>query len=90
MYHPDSTTPTSKYTLKQITPNLRVLTTGNGNSILFSFETAVAAHVQGKGFYKSNVFYNVTTSQHIARWLREENATPEKVVSVDPAFFDTL
>lgn len=76
--------------LHKITPNLKELIKDNGVTILFSYKTAVAAHIEGKGYFKSNKFYTMTTAQHIGKWLRDNDATPSKVTLVDPSFFDTL
>lgn len=73
-----------------IAQNQTEVTTGKGNVVFFSYKTAVAAYVPGKGYYKTSQHYSVTTSNHVGMWLRSNGATPEKVEKVDPAFFDTL
>lgn len=40
----------------------------NGNLVLFSYETPVAAYVDG-AFYRTEEKYSVTTSRHINKWL---------------------
>lgn len=38
-------------------------------TILFSYSTPVAAHVEGEGYYKTNKKFSVTTTKHINQWL---------------------
>ena len=41
----------------------------DSTTILFSYETPVAAHIPGKGYYRTEKFWSVTTSRHINFWL---------------------
>jgi len=45
----------------------------NGNSVLFSYRTPVAANVGGK-FYRTEKSWSVTTSKHISKWLEGAKA----------------
>lgn len=56
----------------------------NGATILFSYQTPVAANYQG-AFYRTAEHYSVTTSKHINQWLdgRKAEENPQ-------AWFDTL
>ena len=56
----------------------------NKATILFSYNTPVAACVMGDWF-RTEVFYSVTTSKHINKWLdgREAEKKPQE-------FFDNL
>ena len=38
-------------------------------NILFSYETPVAAWVEGEGYIRTEVHYSRTTSRHINQWL---------------------
>lgn len=38
-------------------------------TVLFSYNTPVAAFVNGRGYIKTSTKYSVTTSRHIRRWL---------------------
>lgn len=38
-------------------------------SILFSYETPVAAYVSGRGYVKTSKKFSKTTSKHINQWL---------------------
>jgi hypothetical protein len=42
--------------------------------VLFSYETPVACHIPGKGFFKTAEFFSTTTSRHIDKWLRWSGA----------------
>ena len=56
----------------------------NGNRILFSYRTPVAAWIDGRP-YRTEKFWSVTTSKHINRWLDHDAST------VKPqSFFDNL
>ena len=55
--------------LKPIGPNATELTLDNGNSVLFSYETAVAAFIVGRGLVRSSKRYSATTSRHVSNWL---------------------
>ncbi len=40
-----------------------------GVSILFSYSTPVAAHIDGQGYFRTEEKHSVTTSKHINAWL---------------------
>ena len=42
----------------------------DGTSILFSYRTAVAALVPGKGWIRSSTKYSATTSKHVNQWIQ--------------------
>jgi hypothetical protein len=54
--------------IKQINSNLSEITLGNGNKVLFSYETPVASLEDGQ-FYKTDKFWSKTTSRHINSWV---------------------
>ena len=41
----------------------------DSTTILFSYETPVAMHIPGKGYYRTEKFWSVTTSRHINSWV---------------------
>lgn len=43
-------------------------------TVLFSYATPVAAHVQGIGFFRTTEHHSATTSKHINGWLRAEGS----------------
>ena len=47
-------------------------------SFLFSYETPVAAHVEGKGFYRTSECHSNTTQRHINAWFAKEGASTWK------------
>lgn len=54
-------------------------------SILFSYNTPVAAIVPGEGFYRTSETYSNTTTKHINEFLNGEDAdivTPETISSL--------
>jgi len=54
----------------------------------FSYETPVAAHISGKGHFKTEKKWSKTTSKHISEWLRIMGAHECEVQPQD--FFDSL
>ena len=59
--------------LKQLGPNQTQLTMENGDVVLFSYETPVAA-LHGGRYLRTSQKWSVTTSRHINRWLEGVNA----------------
>ncbi|TVM02977.1 MAG: hypothetical protein CV087_07460 [Candidatus Brocadia sp. WS118] len=70
--------------VKGIGSNQTEITKSNGDSILVSYSTPVAANVGGK-FYRTEKKWSKTTSKHINAWLYGAKAE-EKPQS----FFDNL
>ena len=66
-------------------PNRTELRLGNGTIVFFSYDTPVAAMVNGVE-YCTNKKYSVTTSKHINQWLIDKNAA----IKEDPRFFQNL
>ena len=61
--------------LTQIGSNQTQLNLNNGTEIFFSYETPVAAKLPDYEYIKTDVFYSVTTSRHINKWLEGVEAT---------------
>jgi hypothetical protein len=59
--------------IKQLGPNQTELTMANGDIVLFSYETPVAA-LHGGLHVKTSQKWSATTSRHINRWLEGVNA----------------
>ena len=59
--------------LRIVGPNQTEITVGD-KVVLFSYETPVAAHVQGRGYIRTAKHYSQTTSRHINSWLVGANA----------------
>lgn len=70
--------------LRQIGPNQTEVILSPDKVVFFSYETPVAAIIDGK-FYRTSKRFSVTTSKHINRWLDGRKAE-EKPQS----FFDSL
>lgn len=49
--------------------NMTELSLTNGTDVLFSYETPVAAYVEGEGYVRTETRYSITTSKHINKWL---------------------
>lgn len=62
----------------------QVLTDSNGNQILISYSTIVAAKIENK-YYRTSKKWSVTTSRQINKWLEGI-----RVESRDQSFFDAL
>ncbi len=54
--------------LKPIASNMNELEVGDF-TILVSYETPVAYHEAGKGFFRTSKKWSNTTSRHINKWL---------------------
>jgi len=71
-------------TTKSLTANLTEITTASNDQILVSYNTPVAARVEG-AYYKTARKFSKTTSRHISRWLESIKATEK-----DQSFFNNL
>lgn len=63
--------------LKPIGSNMTELEVYTGDTpirVLFSYQTPVATYDDVNGYRRTNVKYSVTTSRHIAHWLKGFNA----------------
>ena len=60
--------------LNPIGPNCTELEYPNGTRVLFSYKTAVAAYVVGRGLLRTSKKYSATTSRHVSKWLDGRNA----------------
>ena len=56
-----------------------------GTVVLFSYNTPVACSIVGKGWYRTDKRWSVTTSKHINRWLDGVKAEEKP-----QEFFDNL
>ncbi|KKN48347.1 hypothetical protein LCGC14_0653820 [marine sediment metagenome] len=55
--------------IKSLGANKTELFLNNGNVVFFSYETPVAAMIDGKGCVRTATKYSTTTSKHITQWL---------------------
>lgn len=55
--------------LRKAGHNMTELSLANGTDVLFSYETPVAAFVEGEGYVRTAKHYSATTSKHINKWL---------------------
>ncbi len=53
-----------------ISANQTQISLADGTEVLFSYRTAVAALVPGKGWIRTEEQYSRTTSKHINRWIQ--------------------
>lgn len=60
--------------LRQLGSNMAEVRLNSGFVVLFSYETPVAAWIEGEGFYKTEKKWSVTTSKHINKWLANADA----------------
>lgn len=68
--------------LKSIAANQTEITLANGTRVFFSYETPVAAIVEGKS-YRTEQKWSATTSRHISKWCGNAETKPQE-------FFDKL
>ena len=71
--------------LKPVGSNMTVLEPNDNLSILFSYETPVAAWINERGYVKTSKFWSVTTSRHINKWVKAYKPHEEP-----QEFFDNL
>lgn len=57
-------------------------------TILFSYQTPVAAHVQGVGFFKTNRKWSPTTSKHITQFIVRHGGSA--AIEVDQDLLNSL
>jgi hypothetical protein len=70
--------------LRQVGANMTQLSINSVGTILFSYNTPVAAHTP-EGTFKTSKNWSVTTSRHINKWLDGVTATER-----DQSFFEEL
>ena len=63
----------------------------SGVSVLFSYETPVAAYCEDRGFMRTSIKYSVTTTKHINHWLNNVmNVAHDLVEEVDQDIINGL
>ena len=75
--------PRPRLRLEKRGTNQTVLHLPNGASVLFSYETPVAALRPSGGFVQSSAYYSATTTRHVNSWLRHNGRDPASVETVD-------
>jgi hypothetical protein len=60
--------------LTPLAANMNEVEIGN-TLVLFSYKTPVACHIEGKGYFKTDMKWSVTTSRHINKWLALHNTS---------------
>jgi hypothetical protein len=73
--------------LKRVTLSMTEVEMGD-LTILFSYQTPVACHIQGRGFFRTSEKYSNTTTRHVNTWLKIENAS--RAEEKPPEWFDSL
>ncbi len=61
----------------------------DGTTVFFSYKTAVAAHIPGNGYYKTEKKWSVTTSKHIGKFIARNGGSGAVIVKPQE-FFDAL
>ena len=56
--------------------------------ILVSYETPVAAWIEGRGYLRTTKYHSTTTSRHIGEWLQEMDA--KEVTPVEQEELDKM
>lgn len=70
------------HSVKQIASNMTEAIHGTA-TILYSYQTPVAVHVEGIGYFRTAEKFSVTTSKHINKWLESHGARGATVVPQD-------
>jgi hypothetical protein len=68
--------------LSQLSGNKNQITLADGTQVLFSYQTPVAAWVNGE-FFKTSKRWSNTTTRHINSWVHLATEKPQE-------YFDTL
>jgi len=75
--------------LKQLGSNQTELEFPSGITLLFSYQTCVAAFIPGKGIQHTSEKHSKTTSKHINTWIKQYS--DQVTVSSEPqSYFDFL
>ena len=75
--------------IKTIQANMTELTLANGDRVLFSYETPVAAFT-ADGFMRSKKNWSKTTTKHINKWFSLSGWLLATVNFEDQEYFDNL
>lgn len=65
--------------VRAIGSNQTEIETSRGDTVLVSYETPVAAHVNGT-YMKTEEHYSQTTTKHVNAWLRNNGARQVTIV----------
>mgnify|MGYP001570317725 CR=1 FL=1 len=68
--------------LERLGANSSIISMNDGTTVLFSYETPVAAYKNGE-YLKSVKFHSRTTNQHIAQWLNGQEARVVPQAEID-------
>lgn len=71
--------------LRNLGPNQIEVNISNTITVLYSYNTPVACHAAGEGYYRTATRHSKTTSRHINTWLDGEIARERP-----QAYFDNL
>ena len=75
--------------LNPIKANQTEVETKDGTTVFFSYKTPVAAHIPGKGYFKTEKYWSRTTSKHIGQFIARNGGSG--AVTVKPqSFFDSM
>jgi hypothetical protein len=75
--------------LKPQGANQTEVTLSDGTTILFSYETPVACHIPGEGYYRTEQNWSRTTNKHIGQFIGRHGGNDYKARRPQ-SFFDTL
>lgn len=71
--------------VKQLAPNVTLITFRSGLQLLYSYSTPVAGHQSDMGYFRTKTYYSSTTSRHINNYLGTVKAQV-----VDQSWIDNL
>lgn len=75
--------------LKQLASNMTEVSINSVGTILFSYQTPVAA-LTPEGAIRTNKKWSVTTSKHIGKWINLHNRDKKEFTEVDQSVLDNL
>jgi hypothetical protein len=74
--------------IKQLAPNQTEIHMDNGTIVFISYETPIAAFVDGYRWVRSAEKYSATTSKHVNKWLSGLNVETVPQVQIDALMGD--
>jgi len=76
---------TNKISIKKLGPN-QTLLRGPMFDVLFSYEIPVAGFITGDGYFRTKEKFSNTTTKHINKWLKENQAENVDVISQEEIY----
>lgn len=76
--------------VKSLKANQTEITFNDGIIVFVSYETPVAAFIQGKGIIRTSKKWSQTTTKHINQWIKDEFSPCITVSETEQSELDAL